>query len=157
MKLYINYKIIKKYLKNKKRTKIFSLLKANVNKSRELDKKSCLLKYIFISKNFLSKLKKTTLISNNKKYNTILANEFNRNFLLKKIFLVLSEYHQNFINSKCLQKEKLNNKIKNAEFIQIKVLQKQTTKIVNGGEEGGSNRENNRICKKIIKSNIKII
>jgi hypothetical protein len=95
LKLYVNYKIIKRYLQNKKKSKIFYLLKKNTNRSKELDKKGCLLNYILISKNFINKLKIGSLILRNKKYNNQLSNQFYRNLLLKKIFRIISNFYKN--------------------------------------------------------------
>jgi hypothetical protein len=89
----VNYKIIKKYFNSKKKAKLFKILQINKKKSKELDKKSSLIKYIYISRNFINKIKKEIFINRNKIYNKKISKEFTTNLRKKKIFQILFKYY----------------------------------------------------------------
>ena len=104
-KLYVNYRIIKRYFKNKLKSKIFSAFKINTNYSEQLDKKVNILRYIFTSKKFIFNLRKNSLSNKNKTYNNQIAKEYNRSRLLRKIFKIILEFYRQICNSKRTMKE----------------------------------------------------
>lgn len=72
---------------------------------KEITKKSKLLRYIFIAKKFINKAKKNLFIQRNEKYNIILAREFKRNQLQKRIFELLNSFYLKFKETRRLVKK----------------------------------------------------
>jgi hypothetical protein len=90
-KLYVNYKKIKRYFKDKLRFKAFNILKKNLKISKELEKKAKLLNYIISCKKTIIKLKCMGQLKKEKEYNNCLSTEYRRNRLLNRIYRIIKD------------------------------------------------------------------
>ncbi len=79
--------------------KIFKVLDKNRVRGKDLDKKSRLLRIIFLSKKFIGNSRKKVLISKNESYNKQLSTEFLKNLLSRKIFKILKQYYNTAMES----------------------------------------------------------
>ena len=133
LKLYTNYKKIKNYLRTRKKKKIFDVLKNNKQLSIKLLKSGKKLSLIFEYRHFFNNCRKKILAKKGKEINDKLVEEFRNQNLMRNIFALIR------LNCE-IKKEKKNryeniimkNKIKNDNFINIKVTRKETVKFNNG-------------------------
>ena len=139
LKLYVNYRKIKKYFQIKKTKKIFDALKNNKLLSFDMAKKSKKLSLIFEYKLFFKTIKKDILIKKGLEVNNKISDEFRKQNLMKKIFKLIESYYRHKQEKDLKNKQKFIAKHENKDFINIKVTQKQTV-----------GYKNNRAMKKVI-------
>ena len=96
-KIFVNYKKIKRYYKNKLKLKAFNLFKINLKTQKKLEERSIKLYYIFTMKYCLYNIRMNAKISRKYDTNRKLADEYKSDKLKKKIFKILKNYNENII------------------------------------------------------------
>ena len=139
LKLYVNYRKIKKYFQIKKTKKIFDILKNNKDLSIDMAKKAKKLSLIFEYKLFFKTIKKDKLIKKGLDVNNKISDEFRKQNLMKKIFKIIENYYRHKQEKDLKNKQKFMIKHENKDFINIKVTQKQTV-----------GYKNNKAMKKVV-------
>lgn len=86
LKVYFNYRKIKKQIKINKKQRIFKKLKENLKEKYTLIKYENLYKYVFNARQVFKSLKLNNLKAEKELYNFYLVKEFKNKNLLKKIF-----------------------------------------------------------------------
>jgi hypothetical protein len=71
-----------------------------MNQEKEVDKKAKLLRHIFKAKYVLNKLKYNACVRRNKRYSKVLAGEFKKNTLMKKIFRLFYNNYSEVVNKR---------------------------------------------------------
>ena len=133
LKLYANYKKIKNYLKIRKKQKIFDVLKNNKQLSIKLLKNGKKLNLIFEYRHFFNNCRKKILAKKGMEINDKLVYEFRNQNLMRNIFRLIQ------LNCEIKKAKKnryeniiMKNKIKNDNYINIKITRKETVKFNNG-------------------------
>ena len=128
MKLYVNYKKIKRYFIQKKQKRIFDAIKNNKQLSLEMAKKAKKLSLIFEYKLFFKFTRKRILSKKGEDVNKKICEEFRKQSQMKNIFKTLQLYYKMKLNKKTKTKKLFNFKHENKDFINIRVTQKETVK-----------------------------
>ena len=128
MKLYVNYKKIKRYFIQKKKKRIFDAIKNNKQLSLEMAKKAKKLSLIFEYKLFFKFTRKRILSKKGEDVNKKICEEFRKQSQMKNIFKTLQLYYKMKLNKKTKTKKLFNFKYENKDFINIRVSQKETVK-----------------------------
>ena len=128
MKLYVNYKKIKRYFIQKKQKRIFDAIKNNKQLSLEMAKKAKKLSLIFEYKLFFKFTRKRILSKKGEDVNKKICEEFRKQSQMKNIFKTLQLYYKMKLNKKTKTKKLFNFKHENKDFINIRVSQKETVK-----------------------------
>lgn len=128
MKLYVNYKKIKSYLKESKRKKIFEALRNNKQLSIELAKKGKKISLIFEYKHFFKNVRKSMLIKKGVDVNNKIVEEYRRQNLMKKIFSTLKRYFVHKKDKEARTKMSFINKYENKDYITVKISSKESVK-----------------------------
>ncbi len=128
MKLYVNYKKIKRYFIQKKQKRIFDAIKNNKQLSLEMAKKAKKLSLIFEYKLFFKFTRKRILSKKGEDVNKKICEEFRKQCQMKNIFKTLQLYYKMKLNKKTKTKKLFNVKHENKDFINIRVSQKETVK-----------------------------
>lgn len=139
-KVYINYKKAKSYFKEKKKREIFASMKSLMTNQKNIHRISNLLKFILCTRNCLHKLKRFSLNQSMKNTNKILAKEFRRNYLLRKLFKIFLDWHGKV-------KRIFLKPLKDSLYIKLSVAQKETVSL----------HKNKGVVIKKLTNNIKII
>ena len=92
MKLYVNYKKIKRYFIQKKQKRIFDAIKNNKQLSLEMAKKAKKLSLIFEYKLFFKFTRKRILSKKGEDVNKKICEEFRKQSQMKNIFKTLQLY-----------------------------------------------------------------
>ena len=128
MKLYVNYKKIKRYFIQKKKKRIFDAIKNNKLLSLEMARKAKKLSLIFEYKLFFKFTRKRILSKKGEDVNKKICEEFRKQSQMKNIFKTLQLYYKMKLNKKTKTKKLFNFKHENKDFINIRVTQKETVK-----------------------------
>lgn len=128
LKLYVNYKKIKRYLISNKTKKIFDALKSNKYLSIEMAKRSKKLSLIFEYKHFFTILKKKLLLKKGYGINAKIVDEFRRQNLMKRSFGKLQQYYYGKKEKENRAKKKFCNKYEGKDYINVIVTQKETVR-----------------------------
>ena len=128
MKLYVNYKKIKRYFIQKKQKRIFDAIKRNKLLSLEMARKAKKLSLIFEYKLFFKFTRKKILTKKGFDVNKKIAEEYRKQSQMKNIFKTLQLYYKMKINKKTQNKKLFSVKHENKDFINIRVTQKETVK-----------------------------
>ena len=128
LKLYVNYKKIKEYLRRRKTKRLFDALRDNQMLSLELNKTAQRVILIFMYKAFFKRMKRDVLVSQGKEVNKKIANEFRKQSLMKKSFGLLKMYYGIKKEKDVKNRKIFKMKHENKKFINIQVTRKETVK-----------------------------
>lgn len=128
LKLYVNYRKIKEYLKRRKTKRLFDALRDNQMLSLELNKTAQRVILIFMYKAFFKRMKRDVLVSQGKEVNKKIANEFRKQSLMKKSFGLLKMYYGVKKEKDLKNRRIFKMKHENKKYINIQVTRKETVK-----------------------------
>ena len=131
LKLYVNYKKIKRYFLQKKQKKIFDALVQNDLDNIEMDKKAQKVFLIFTYKSFFKSTRREVLISKGKIVNEKIAKEYRKQSLMKKIFNVINVYYKTKKEKEIKSKKRFMVKHENKDYINIQVTKKEVVNFKN--------------------------
>lgn len=131
LKLYVNYKKIKRYFILKKQKKLFDAIVKNNIDASEMDKKAQKVFLIFTYKSFFHKAKRDILITKGQIVNEKIAKEYRKQNLLKKIFNLIHSYYKVKKEKIMKSKKKFMVNHENKDYINIQVTQKEVVKFKN--------------------------
>lgn len=142
LKLYVNYKKIKRYFLQKKQKKIFDALVQNDLDNIEMDKKAQKVFLIFTYKSFFKSARREVLISKGKIVNEKIAKEYRKQSLMKKIFNVINVYYKTKKEKEIKSKKRFMVKHENKDYINIQVTKKE---VVNFKDNSAIRKISNKI------------
>lgn len=131
LKLYVNYKKIKRYFILKKQKRLFDAIVKNNIEASEMDKKAQKVFLIFTYKSFFHKAKRNILITKGQIVNEKIAKEYRKQNLLKKIFNLIYSYYKVKKEKILKSKKRFMVNHENKDYINIQVTQKEVVKFKN--------------------------